>query len=180
MLYTAGATPRLGRVDDGTTVTDYDEGEIARKHTLSASLAWAEWNKTKINFIDTPGMGNFLVRCACRPCASPTRRWSSSMPFPASRCRPRGSKPKADRSGCRALSASIASIAGELSLESARTRFHAPKPEAAASSPCSCLHGRRRLFWRSDRPGRPCQGVDLCSNKMAAAKRRRAPVPLAA
>ena len=60
LLHTAGATPRLGRVDDGTTVTDYDDEEIARKHTLSASLAWAEWNKTKINFIDTPGMGNFL------------------------------------------------------------------------------------------------------------------------
>ena len=60
LLYTAGATPRLGRVDDGTTVTDNDDEEIARKHTLSASLAWAEWNKTKINFIDTPGMGNFL------------------------------------------------------------------------------------------------------------------------
>jgi elongation factor G len=60
LLYVAGATPRLGRVDDGTTVTDYDDEEIARKHTLSAALAWAEWNKTKINFIDTPGMGNFL------------------------------------------------------------------------------------------------------------------------
>ena len=48
-------------MDDGTTVTDYDEEEIARKHTLSAALAWAEWNKTKINFIDTPGMGNFLA-----------------------------------------------------------------------------------------------------------------------
>ena len=60
LLFTAGATPRLGRVDDGTTVTDYDDEEIARKHTLSAALAWAEWNKTKINLIDTPGMGNFL------------------------------------------------------------------------------------------------------------------------
>ncbi len=60
LLFSAGATPRLGRVDDGTTVTDYDEEEIARKHTLSASIAWAEWNKIKINFIDTPGMGNFL------------------------------------------------------------------------------------------------------------------------
>jgi elongation factor G len=61
LLFTAGATPRLGRVDDGTTVTDYDDEEIARKHTLASSLAWAEWNKTKINFIDTPGMGNFLA-----------------------------------------------------------------------------------------------------------------------
>jgi elongation factor G len=68
LLHSAGATPRLGRVDDGTTVTDYDEEEISRKHTLSASLAWAEWNSTKINVIDTPGMGNFLsdARAALR------------------------------------------------------------------------------------------------------------------
>ena len=51
---------RFGKVDDGTTVTDFDEEEIARKHTLSASLAYAEWNKHKINLIDTPGIGNFL------------------------------------------------------------------------------------------------------------------------
>jgi elongation factor G len=51
---------RFGKVDDGTTVTDFDEEEIARKHTLSASLAYAEWNKVKINLIDTPGIGNFL------------------------------------------------------------------------------------------------------------------------
>ena len=51
---------RFGKVDEGTTVTDYDEEEIARKHTLSASLAYAEWNKQKINLIDTPGVGNFL------------------------------------------------------------------------------------------------------------------------
>src|SRR5436190_14426160 len=51
---------RFGKVDDGTTVTDFDEEEVARKHTLSASLAFAEWNKQKINLIDTPGMGNFL------------------------------------------------------------------------------------------------------------------------
>ncbi|HEX4916188.1 MAG TPA: elongation factor G, partial [Vicinamibacterales bacterium] len=52
---------RLGKVDEGNTVTDYDEEEISRKHTLSASLAYAEWNKTKINFIDTPGFGNFFA-----------------------------------------------------------------------------------------------------------------------
>jgi elongation factor G len=51
---------RFGKVDEGTTVTDFDEEEIARKHTLSSSLAYAEWNKQKINLIDTPGMGNFL------------------------------------------------------------------------------------------------------------------------
>src|SRR6188474_1026767 len=61
LLFDAGAVNRLGKVDEGTTVTDYDEEEIARKHTLSASLAYAEWNKLKINIIDTPGMGNFLA-----------------------------------------------------------------------------------------------------------------------
>src|SRR5512144_2925208 len=60
LLFDAGAVNRLGRVDEGTTVTDYDEEEIARKHTLSSSLAYAEWNKHKINLIDTPGIGNFL------------------------------------------------------------------------------------------------------------------------
>ena len=45
LLFDAGAVNRLGRVDDGTTVTDYDEEAIARKHTLAASLACAEWNK---------------------------------------------------------------------------------------------------------------------------------------
>src|ERR1700741_5338998 len=59
-LFDAGAVNRFGKVDEGTTITDYDEEEIARKHTLSATLAYAEWNKLKINLIDTPGMGNFL------------------------------------------------------------------------------------------------------------------------
>ncbi len=60
MLYTAGATPRLGRVDDGSTVTDYDEEEIHRKMSISAGLAYAEWGNTKINFIDTPGFNMFV------------------------------------------------------------------------------------------------------------------------
>jgi elongation factor G len=60
LLFDAGTVNRLGRVDDGTTVTDFDDEEIARKHTLSASVAFAEWNKTKINLIDTPGFANFL------------------------------------------------------------------------------------------------------------------------
>ena len=60
ILFDAGMVNRLGRVDDGTTVTDFDEEEIARKHTLAASTAFAEWNKQKINLVDTPGFGNFL------------------------------------------------------------------------------------------------------------------------
>ncbi|HEY3245185.1 MAG TPA: elongation factor G, partial [Phycisphaerae bacterium] len=61
MLFAAGAVNRLGKVDDGSTVTDFDEEAIARKHTLSSSLAHAEWQKNKINIIDTPGMANFLT-----------------------------------------------------------------------------------------------------------------------
>jgi len=61
ILSDAGMVNRFGTVDEGTTVTDYDEEEITRKHTLSASLAYAEWNKQKINLIDTPGVGNFLA-----------------------------------------------------------------------------------------------------------------------
>ncbi len=60
MLFTAGSTQRLGRVDDGTTVTDYDEEAIARQMTTASSLAYAEWGKTKINIIDTPGFNQFV------------------------------------------------------------------------------------------------------------------------
>ena len=68
LLFDAGAVNRFGSVDDGTTVTDYDEEEIARKHTLSATTAWCEWRRTKLNIIDTPGMANFLsdARAALR------------------------------------------------------------------------------------------------------------------
>ncbi len=60
VLFDTGMVNRLGKVDEGNTVTDFDDEEIARKHTLSCSLAYAEWNKTKINLIDTPGFGNFF------------------------------------------------------------------------------------------------------------------------
>ena len=68
MLFDAKMVNRLGMVDDGTTVTDFDDEEIARKHTLSSSVAFAEWNKSKINLIDTPGIGNFMsdTRAALR------------------------------------------------------------------------------------------------------------------
>ncbi|HEV3207694.1 MAG TPA: elongation factor G [Terriglobales bacterium] len=60
MLYTAGATQRMGRVDDGSATTDYDDEEIARKMSISASLACVEWGKTKINIVDTPGFSMFV------------------------------------------------------------------------------------------------------------------------
>jgi elongation factor G len=60
LLFTAGSTPRLGRVDDGSTATDYDEEEISHRMTISASLAAFEWSKAKINLIDTPGFNMFV------------------------------------------------------------------------------------------------------------------------
>jgi elongation factor G len=60
IVFDAGAVNRFGKVDEGTTVTDFDEEAIARRHTLSTSPAFVEWNKHKINVLDTPGIGNFL------------------------------------------------------------------------------------------------------------------------
>ncbi len=60
LLFDAGAVNRLGRVEDGTTVTDFDPDEVERRISLQAALAFAEWKKAKINLIDTPGYANFL------------------------------------------------------------------------------------------------------------------------
>ena len=60
LLYTAGATSRLTRPDEGNTITDFDEEEVARKITVSSALAAAEWKKTKINIVDTPGFNIFI------------------------------------------------------------------------------------------------------------------------
>ena len=60
MLFTSGATPRLGRVDDGSATTDYDDEEIARKMSVSTGLAVVEWGNTKINILDTPGFNMFV------------------------------------------------------------------------------------------------------------------------
>ena len=60
MLYTAGATNRLTRVDEGNTVTDFDEEEIGRKVSIATAIAVAEWNGTKINALDSPGYNIFI------------------------------------------------------------------------------------------------------------------------
>jgi len=61
MLFTAGATTRLGRVEDGTTTTDFDEDEIRRKISISAAMAWCEWKGRKFNLVDAPGFAAFLT-----------------------------------------------------------------------------------------------------------------------
>src|SRR3984957_13676707 len=60
MLYRGNASQRMGRVDDGSATTDYDEEEIARKMSISAGLGHVEWGKTKINIVDTPGFNMFV------------------------------------------------------------------------------------------------------------------------
>jgi elongation factor G len=66
LLHTAGMTSRFGKVTEGTTVTDWDEEEIARKISIQTGLAYAEWQapgkseKTKINFLDLPGYSTFI------------------------------------------------------------------------------------------------------------------------
>ena len=60
MLYAAKAVDRLGKVEDGTTTTDFDPEEIRRKITVNAALAPLEWQETKLNLIDTPGYPDFI------------------------------------------------------------------------------------------------------------------------
>lgn len=60
MLFLAGENTRLGRVDDGTSLMDYEPEEIERKATISSTLACFDWNKYKINMLDTPGDDNFI------------------------------------------------------------------------------------------------------------------------
>ncbi len=61
MLFDANATNRLGRVDEGSAVTDYDEDEVARKISIHSALAHCEWKGAKINIIDTPGYAAFIL-----------------------------------------------------------------------------------------------------------------------
>lgn len=59
-LFNSGANKRLGKVDDGTGILDYEAEEEKRKMTISDSLAVTEWKNAKINFIDTPGYPDFV------------------------------------------------------------------------------------------------------------------------
>jgi len=61
LLHTAGMTPKLTKVAEGNTVTDWDEEEIAKKISISTGIAYAEWQNTKINLLDTPGDSTFVA-----------------------------------------------------------------------------------------------------------------------
>ncbi len=60
MLFNSGMIDRLGSVDAGNTVTDYDPEEIDRKITISSAICYCDWNNHRLNIIDTPGFINFI------------------------------------------------------------------------------------------------------------------------
>src|ERR687891_2612401 len=59
MLFQAGATNRLGTIEQGTTISDFEEDEQRRAMSIAASLCHLEWQDRKINLIDTPGEPSF-------------------------------------------------------------------------------------------------------------------------
>jgi elongation factor G len=70
MLFSAGAIKRLGKVEDGSTTSDYDPDELKRQISISLSLLPCEWKGAKLNLVDTPGYSDFVgeVRAAMRVC----------------------------------------------------------------------------------------------------------------
>ncbi|MFQ5453250.1 MAG: elongation factor G, partial [Candidatus Zixiibacteriota bacterium] len=58
--FCAGVNNRIGKVDDGSSILDYNEDEISRKTTISSKLLAIEWNKVKINILDCPGHTDFI------------------------------------------------------------------------------------------------------------------------
>jgi len=61
LLFTAGALNRLGKVDDGSTTTDFDPDEIKRKISINTSIAYCDWKGHRLNLVDTPGYGDFIA-----------------------------------------------------------------------------------------------------------------------
>jgi elongation factor G len=60
MLFDSGAITRLGKVEEGTTTSDYDPDEVKRKISLSIGLVPCEYHETKLNLLDTPGYADFV------------------------------------------------------------------------------------------------------------------------
>lgn len=61
LLYLSGVSDRLGKVGDNSSIMDYDPDEVRRGHSINASFAVSEWEKHKLNILDTPGNGNFIA-----------------------------------------------------------------------------------------------------------------------
>ena len=60
ILFNTGMNDKLGKVENGTSSMDFEEEEIKRKSTLSASLNHCVWNDYSLHIVDTPGVSNFL------------------------------------------------------------------------------------------------------------------------
>ena len=60
MAYLSGITNRLGKVADGNTISDYDKEEIKRKFSISTTMVPVQWDKMKVNILDTPGFFDFV------------------------------------------------------------------------------------------------------------------------
>ena len=61
ILFACGAVNRLGKVEDGTTTTDFDPDEIKRKISLNTAVAYCDWKGHRLNLVDTPGYGDFVA-----------------------------------------------------------------------------------------------------------------------
>src|SRR5436309_3334735 len=61
LLFAAGAVTRLGKVDDGSTTTDFDPDEIKRKISINTAVAYCDWKGHRITLVDTPGYGDFIA-----------------------------------------------------------------------------------------------------------------------
>ncbi len=72
ILFNGGAVERMGKTDNGTTVSDYDEQEIARKTSISLSVGYVNWKNVKLNLLDVPGFYDFEgeVHSAMRACGA--------------------------------------------------------------------------------------------------------------
>src|SRR4030042_4335747 len=61
ILFDSGENTRLGRVDDGSSIMDYEPEEINRNISISSSMAHFEWDKHQFHLLDTPGYANFIA-----------------------------------------------------------------------------------------------------------------------
>ena len=60
LIFNTGQLTRIGRIEDGTTISDYDSEEVARKMSVKTSLLTGEWNDFHFDVMDTPGYADFI------------------------------------------------------------------------------------------------------------------------
>ena len=163
---------RFGKVDDGTTVTDFDDEEIARKITIAASLAYAEWNKHKINLLDTPGF-NILPqrharpRCGVRDAALVVVDGVAGVEVQTEKVWTFGRRVRAAARWSWSTSSTASAPASSRALESLQTGSAAP------SIPVQLPIGEEKIVPRRRRPGGD-EGLHLRSATAAARARKSA------